>query len=247
MFKRKARAEKAVEATDAVAEEQNDDAEAQPSSESGVSAVSAAPGPYDISAVPENGVVRVDLGAIQIATFAGLQIQFETDPTQSRFMSVLTIYQDGAMRMQPLAAPRSGGLWDEMRPTIMASIQQSGGDVDEVEGQFGIELVGVVPVVTPDGEHLRQPIRLIAYEGPRWMLHAVFMGAAADDGAKAETFEDVFRQTVVVRGDQPMAPGDVLTITLPPGATQVPAPETAESSEIEIGPPEPGVHITETR
>lgn len=248
MFKRKARAEKAA-AAEATAEESTaaDSNAAPDAAVAATSAVSGAVGPYDVSDVPDNGVVRVDVGAMRIATFPGLQLSFETDPTQSRFMSILAIHQDGAMRMQPLAAPRSGGLWAEMRPAIIASIKQSGGDVDEVEGEFGIELLGVVPVVTPEGENFRQSIRLIAHEGPRWMLHGVFMAAAADEGGKAETFEDVFRQTVVVRGDQPMAPGDVLTITLPPGATPAAPPAPDESDEIQIGPPEPGVHVTETR
>ena len=253
VFKRKARAGKtaAAEATAAhvTADEQIDaEADSVGAADGDVSPQSALPGPYDVSEVPDNGVVRVDVGAMRIATFPDLQLSFETDPTQSRFMSILAIYQDGAMRMQPLAAPRSGGLWAEMRPAIMASIKQSGGDVDEVEGEFGIELLGVVPVVTPDGEQLRQPIRLIAYEGQRWMLHAVFMAAAAEEGGKAEMFEDILRQTVVVRGEQPMAPGDVLTISLPPGATPAAAPqESAPADDIEIGPPEPGVHVTETR
>ena len=177
-----------------------------------------AAGPYDASSVPTGGVSRVDLGSIQVAGFTEMQLHFETDPAQSRFVSVVAAFRDGALRLQPLAAPRSGGLWDEMREQITSSIAEAGGDVAEVEGTFGTELHGVVPATTPDGEQVRQPIRLVAYEGPRWLLHGVFMGSAPIDDGMGELFEDVFRQTVVVRGEQPMAPGEVLPISLPPEA-----------------------------
>lgn len=176
------------------------------------------PGPYDATSVPTGGVSRVDLGSMQIAGFTEMQLHFESDPSKNRFVSIVATFQDAALRLQPLAAPRSGGLWEDMRAQISSSIAGAGGDVEEVEGLFGTELHGVVPAVTPDGEQVRQPVRLVGYEGPRWMLHGVFMGSASIDPRMAELFEDVFQQTVVVRGDQPMAPGDVLPITLPPEA-----------------------------
>lgn len=237
MFKRKKAADEQVDV-----DAQIDDDDAQAGSEAASSAAAAGgsagevpgdslddagyrsvvesvpPGPYDASSVPTGGVSRVDLGSIQVAGFTEMQLHFETDPAQSRFVSVVAAFRDGALRLQPLAAPRSGGLWDEMREQITSSIAEAGGDVAEVEGTFGTELHGVVPATTPDGEQVRQPIRLVAYEGPRWLLHGVFMGSAPIDDGMGELFEDVFRQTVVVRGEQPMAPGEVLPISLPPEA-----------------------------
>lgn len=92
--------------------------------------------------------------------------------------------------------------------------------MEEVQGVFGAELHGVVPAVTPDGQQVRQPVRLVGVEGPRWMLHGVFMGSAPMDDRMTELFEDVFSQVVVVRGSQPMAPGEVLPLILPPDAQQ---------------------------
>lgn len=208
-------------------------------------AVPVPPGPYDSSAVPASEVTRIDIGAMQIAGFTDLQIHFEPDPSGARVVSIVAAYQDAALRLQPLAAPRSGGLWDDMRPQITESIVGIGGDIEEVEGTFGPELHGVVPATTPEGEQVRQPVRLIGVEGPRWLLHGVFMGTAVDNERMAELFEDVFRQTVVVRGDQPMAPGDVIPIQLPPDAQAAQAAEQA-ANDI-VPPPEPGPTITETR
>lgn len=186
-------------------------------------AAQTAPGPYDITDVPDGAMKRVDLGCMQIAGFTDMQLHFETDPSKSRLVSVVAAYQDAALRLQALAAPRSGGLWEDMRPQIMSSIAAAGGDVEEVQGAFGTELRGIVPAALPDGTQVRQPIRLIGYEGPRWLLHGVFMGSAPENDAMAELFEDVFRQVVVVRGVAPMAPGEVLPIVLPPDAQPVPA------------------------
>jgi hypothetical protein len=98
-------------------------------------AAAAAPrGPYDASDVPPSPVNRVDLGAIQVAGFTDMQLHFETDPNKKTFVSVVAAYRDAALRLQALASPRSGGLWDEMRPQITASITGAGGDVDEVQG-----------------------------------------------------------------------------------------------------------------
>ena len=210
----------------------------------------AAEGPYDISEVPENEVARIDLGGIQVAGFTDMQLHLEPDEQTGRFMSVVAAFNDAALRLQPYAAPRKGGLWDEMRPNIIESINAAGGDVDEVEGTFGTELLAVVPAVTPDGEEVRQAVRLVGVEGPRWLLHGVFMGAAASEDAATEVFEDVFKQTVVSRGNQPMAPGDVLPIVLPPDATptmegEEPAPSSQERPPLE--PFERGPEITEIR
>lgn len=204
-------------------------------------------GPYDIEDVPDNGVVRIDLGGIQIAGFTDMQIQLEPDEQGGRIGSVLAIYNDAAIRMQPYAAPRKGGLWEEMRPNIVEAITSAGGDVDEVEGSLGTELHAVVPAVDPEGNQVRQPVRLVGVEGPRWVLHGVFMGAAAVDESAAEVFEDVFRQTVVVRGAQPMAPGDLLPIVIPEDATAEPPPTAEADERPPLDPFERGPEITEIR
>lgn len=208
-----------------------------------------ADGPYDAGDIPDNEVSRIDLGGIQVAGFTDMQLHLEPDEQSGRFMSVVAAFNDAALRLQPYAAPRKGGLWDEMRPNIIESIKAAGGDVDEVEGVFGTELLAVVPAVTPEGEEVRQAVRLVGVEGPRWLLHGVFMGAAASEEAAAEVFEDVFKQTVVSRGNQPMAPGDVLPIVLPPDAT--PTMDAEQAPEAEDRPPlepfERGPEITEIR
>jgi hypothetical protein len=70
-------------------------------------------------------------------------------------------------------------------------------------------------------------------EGPRWMLRGIIYGQSAledgQDGQVAE-FLEAFRTIVVRRGDEAMAPGDLLPLSLPENATPV-APVTGNSGE----------------
>ena len=56
-------------------------------------------------------------------------------------------------------------------------------------------------------------------EGPRWLLRGIVYGQAAieedlDNPAVAAVIE-AFRSVVVRRGDEAMAPGDLLPMTMP--------------------------------
>lgn len=204
-------------------------------------AESVPPGPYDAAAVPVSSVSRVDLGSMQVAGFTSMNITLESDPSQTRIVSIVASFEDAALRIQPLAAPRSGGFWEEMRPQIIESIKSAGGDIEEVPGRFGTELLAAVPAQLPDGQTVRQPLRLIGVEGPRWLLHGVFMGSSVEDQRKSELFEDVFTQVVVLRGDQPMAPGEVLPIKIPPEAQQAAAEAAAQAAQAgQAAPPAAG-------
>ena len=70
-------------------------------------------------------------------------------------------------------------------------------------------------MTTPDGEEGYQPSRMWVAEGPRWLLRGIVYGQAAiEDDADSPIVADVlsaFRQVIVRRGDEAMAPGDSAT------------------------------------
>jgi hypothetical protein len=74
-----------------------------------------------------------------------------------------------------------------------------------------------------------QPVRFVGVDGPRWFIRALFTGPAAAGGEPASTLEEIFRDVVVVRGDYPMPPRDLLELRLPPEAQQA-LEEEAERS-----------------
>jgi len=107
--------------------------------------------------------------------------------------------------------------------TLVSFISEAGGTASLGEGPFGIELRRLIPVTTPDGEEGYQPSRMWVAEGPRWLLRGIVYGQAAiEDDADSPIVADVlsaFRQVIVRRGDEAMAPGDLLPLTMPTNVT----------------------------
>jgi hypothetical protein len=64
----------------------------------------------------------------------------------------------------------------------------------------------------------------------------VLGGAAALERPDAEPLEALFRQVVVIRGDNPMPPRDLLQLRLPKDATATPPPGAPALQEPERGP-----------
>jgi hypothetical protein len=64
------------------------------------------------------------------------------------------------------------------------------------------------------------PVRFVGVDGPRWLLRGLIIGPAATGHEPARPFEDVIGDIVVVRGDHPMPPRDLLELRLPPEVQQ---------------------------
>lgn len=207
-------------------------------------------GPWDVSEVPANDeVIRLDFGSLRVPGADGMSVSLEVDEASDQLVAVTIAVGEGAVQLQAFAAPRSGGFWEEVRSEIAKGISGSGGIVDAESGALGPQLRANVPVTTPEGENVLQSVRFVGVEGPRWLLRGVMLGAAVADPRQGEFFEDVFRGCVIVRGQQPMAPGDLLSLRLPPDVEQAVAEEDAEAGENDSRPPldpfERGPEITE--
>jgi hypothetical protein len=179
----------------------------------------SAAGPFDDS---EANPVRpyIDLGGIKILPREGLNLRLEVEEQSQRIVAVGLDYAESTLQVQPFAAPRSAGLWDETREQIRQQVRQQGGRVEEREGPLGAELLAEVPVVAADGTAGRRLARFIGVDGPRWFLRGVIGGAATADVDAATRVEDLFRSIVVVRGGSPMPPRDLIPLRMPiaPGA-----------------------------
>jgi len=173
-------------------------------------------GPFDES---EANPVRpyIDLGGIKILPREGLNLRLEVEEQTKRIVAVGLDYAESTLQVQPFAAPRSSGLWDETREQIRQQIRQQGGRVEEREGPLGHELLAEVPVAAgADGVGGGKRIaRFVGVDGPRWFLRGVIGGAAAGDVEAAAKVEDLFRSIVVVRGGTPMPPRDLIPLKMP--------------------------------
>jgi hypothetical protein len=176
-------------------------------------------GPWDVAEVDDPAAGgRVDLGGMWLPGRPGLEVRVEADQATSQVVAVTLVLGRSALQLQPFAAPKTEDIWDEVRAEIRAGITKQGGTADEVDGPLGTELRTKVPVRAADGSSSVQPARFVGVGGPRWFLRGVLTGqAAVEEGADAELVE-LFREVVVVRGVDPMAPRDPIPLRLPPPA-----------------------------
>lgn len=166
-------------------------------------------GPYDEADAPEDELERLDLGALRIPVIGGVEVRVDVGPDQQVVAATLS-YSGSEAQIGVFAAPRTAGIWKEIRREIRSSITGQGGSAQEVEGRFGTELTGRIPV-----QGGTQAVRFVGVDGPRWFLRGLFTGAAATDPAKASVLEDAVRSIVVVRGVGPLPVRDPLPLTLP--------------------------------
>jgi Protein of unknown function (DUF3710) len=173
-------------------------------------------GPWDV-AEPHPETQRVDLGSLQVPVLAGLDIQLVFAEQHGAWVTVR--HELSELQLQAFAAPKRDSLWDDVRAEIAAEITGAGGMIAEQTGPFGPELLARVTAQEP-GQPAQgtQLIRFTGVDGPRWFLRGVFTGPAADNPQAAAPLEAVMRGVVVVRGDHPVPPRDLLELRLPPEA-----------------------------
>lgn len=195
----------------------------------------SATGPFDVSEISSRDGY-VDLGALLIAPRDGLQLRLEVEEATQRVVAVTMDLDGSSLQLQAFAAPRSEGLWDEIREQIGQSVGSQGGQVEEITGDFGPELVAKLPAGSADGSQGYRVARFIGVDGPRWFLRGVFGGEAALTREAATGLEELFRKIVVIRGDNPMPPRDLLQLRLPKDATGSVPPGAPEFERPERGP-----------
>lgn len=213
-------------------------------------------GPFDVSEVQQDGS-RIDLGALQVPGAPGMELRLELDESQQSVTAVHVLLGESAVQLQAFAAPRTGGLWHEIRTEIAQSILEQGGTADVVEGPLGRELFARMPQPAADGRTVFRPVRFLGVDGPRWFLRAVVSGRAALEEAAEAQLLDVVRGVVVVRGAQAMAPRELLALQVPAGPTDGGADAEAQAGIDtgahhapgldELKPFERGPEITEIR
>lgn len=171
-------------------------------------------GPLDEA---EANAVRpyVDLGGVKIVPREGLQLRLEVEEGSKRVVAVGLDYAGSTLQVQPFAAPRSTGLWHEIRQQIVDQIAKQGGTTKLTAGPFGPELLAEIPAAAPGQPGTTRLARFIGVDGPRWFLRGVIAGEGATKPEAAAKIEELFRSIVVVRGSTPMPPRDLIPLQMP--------------------------------
>jgi len=215
-------------------------------------------GPWDAEE-PFPALERVDLGSLQVPIGPEHEIQLVMAEQHGAWVTIR--YRESEVQIQAFAASRRGALWDDVRTEIAAEVNTAGGRSQETEGSFGIELMAQVPAPAEPGQGAAEPggtrlVRFVGVDGPRWFVRGLFSGPAAEGGDQADLLEEVLRDVVVVRGEHPVPPREILELRLPPEARQAleeqaAAEQAAAEQENRFGgdlnPFERGPEFTETR
>lgn len=200
----------------------NNSGETEPDSAKSAPDDRATAGPFDD--LEANGVrPYVDLGGVKILPRADLHLRLEVEEGSKRVVAVGLDYAGSTLQVQPFAAPRSSGLWHEIRQQIVDQIHKQGGTTTVSDGPFGPEVLAEIPAGTtsPGGTRLA---RFVGVDGPRWFLRGVISGKGAVDPVAAVEIEELFRSVVVVRGSTPMPPRDLIPLRMPATAADPTTP-----------------------
>ena len=212
-------------------------------------------GPWDEAAdYPQ--AERMNFGSLLVPVREGFDIQVNLDDQSGMWIAV--VRQDSALQLQAFAAPKTSGLWDEVRAEIAAEVTKAGGQSQDADGPFGVELRAWLTPGGPGTEPV--PMRFMGANGPRWFLRGLLTGPAVLSPDLAQPFEELFADVVVVRGEHAEPPRKALDIVLPEEARQAieqqieaeqaqqAGPGTPVNQQgIPVNPFERGPEITETR
>ena len=171
-------------------------------------------GPYDAADAPEDDEQsHLDLGSLRIPALAGLKVGVASDERGNTRPEVVISTEDSVMRLLACAAPRSEGIWDEVRGELAESLTKQGGKVVEVEdGPYGTELRARQPA----GQNDTVTVRFAGIDGPRWFLRIMFQGACATDPEATPILDECLSGVVVDRGVEAMPVREPLTLRLTP-------------------------------
>jgi len=183
-------------------------------------------GPFDSAEVTDDEeVARIDLGSLLVPPVEGMQLRLELDQEQTSVVSAHALLGESGVQLQVFAAPRTMGVWPDIRSEIADSVRSQGGTAEVVDGPLGRELAAAIPSRAADGRSVHTPVRFLGVDGPRWFLRAVISGPAATDEAQAEPLVDLVRSVVVVRDDEARPPREALPLRVPT------VPENADDAD----------------
>jgi Protein of unknown function (DUF3710) len=191
---------------------------------------------------------RMDFGSLLVPARQGMDVQINMAEEQGVWVAV--VRGDSALQLQAFAAPKTSGIWAEVREELADELARSGGESQQADGPFGMELRARVNQAQP-GERRQQlqAVRFLGVDGPRWFLRGVISGPAARRPELARPFEELFADVVVVRGEHPAVPRELLEIRLPEEARKALEEQLGEEGQGAQfpNPFERGPEITETR
>ena len=183
-------------------------------------------GPWDVNDedVPDYDDY-LDLGAYYRPFLMGIQLRVKASRATQQVLGTTITYGSSSLEIEAFAAPKTLGLWDDVR----ADLLKANANAREESGVFGTEVK--LPVSIKGGKTVNT--RIVGVDGPRWMLRGIFSGKAATDAADQETvaLNKFFADIVVERGEEPLAPRDLIPMHPPVAPAERKAAKAAAEAE----------------
>ncbi|MCK9925310.1 DUF3710 domain-containing protein [Frankia sp. AgPm24] len=204
-------------------------------------------GPYDLAEAPNDGWPRVDLGSLVVPVRPGSTVGVSGRRTARGERETVAVVGLGQIELvlAAFAAPRSHPLWGALRARLSISSRAilaiaglpadaAAGPVQETAGPCGPELC----LLAGTGDE-RRLVRVLGFDGPRWLLRATLTiplpdvpAASATSGVPAagsltgdlatgpgpsadveRMISEVLRQVIVLRGGRAVPSGGALPLT----------------------------------
>lgn len=178
------------------------------------------PGPRNAGEV-DTSDGYVDMGSILFPAVPGMQLRTQLADDGSTVLQILVVLGNSGVQMSVAAAPRSGGVWDEVREEIRSGFASQGASVTDVESRYGDELLVDMPMRMPDGRSGTSRMRIIGREGDRWFARIDVLGPAAASPEAGAHIEKVIDRIVVRRDKHPRTRLELLPLHVPGGAAGV--------------------------
>lgn len=166
-------------------------------------------GPWDVNDdnVPDYDEY-LDMGSYYLPFLLGIQLRIKANRKTGQVLGATITFGASSLEIEAFAAPKSMGLWDDMRADLLAGNEKA----TEQAGVFGTEVM--LPVTIKGGRTVMT--RVVGIDGPRWMLRGVFSGrAAVSEGPETDALNKFFADIVVERGEEPLAPRDLIPMHPP--------------------------------
>ena len=162
----------------------------------------------------------VDMGSILFPAVQGMQLRTQVADDGTTVLQILVVLGNSGIQMSVAAAPRSGGVWEELREEIRKGFENQGAKVADYPTRYGNELLVDMPMQMPDGRTATSRMRIIGREGDRWFARIDILGPAAATAEAGTDIEKVIDRIVVRRDDHPRTRLELLPVHLPAGAQE---------------------------
>ncbi|TCD54649.1 DUF3710 domain-containing protein [Alloscardovia theropitheci] len=169
----------------------------------------------------------LNMGALYLPFLFGIELRLKATNPEGNIISATITYEKSSLEMEVFAAPKSSGIWDEIRQELLDNRMKA----QEVNGEFGKEILLPVQV---QGREVTS--RIVGIDGPRWMVRAIFTGPAAteEDSEEKKALDKFLSDVVVNRGEEPLAPRDRVFLSRPLTPSQMREMEKAAQEAEEV-------------